>query len=339
MNKPNLGVVLLNLGTPNEPSATAIRRYLAEFLSDPRVVDLPRWIWLPILHLVILNLRPQKLVEKYQSIWGPKGAPLREYSEALAEATQDKIQKSLKTRKIIVRAAMTYGSPNIQHVIHDIERLGVKRFLFLPLFPQYSSATVGACFDKVARAFKDRVTVPPSRFLSGYHDNPGYIESLCRSIRNYEQDNFAKTLLLFSFHGIPQSQSSRGDPYQSQCEKTAKLVASKLELGDHQWKLSYQSRFGPAPWLKPYTDETLAALPSQGILKVLVVCPGFATDCLETLEEIDIENREIFLKAGGEAFRYVPALNASQDHINLIKDIILTHLYPMEQAREAQPSP
>ena len=145
-----------------------------------------------------------------------------------------------------------------------------------------------------------------------------------------------KTLLLFSFHGIPQSQSSRGDPYQSQCEKTAKLVASKLELGDHQWKLSYQSRFGPAPWLKPYTDETLAALPSQGILKVIVVCPGFATDCLETLEEIDIENREIFLKAGGESFRYVPALNASQDHINLIKDIILTHLYPMEQARESQ---
>ena len=334
MNKPNLAVVLLNLGTPDKPSTTAIRRYLAEFLSDPRVVDLPRWIWLPILYLVILNIRPPKLVEKYQAIWGSKGAPLREYTEALAELTEGKIQKSLKSEEVLVRAAMTYGSPTIQDVIHDVERLGVKRFLFLPLFPQYSSATVGACFDKVASAFRDRVTIPPSRFLSGYHDNVGYISALCSSIKNYSQDKFAKTLLLFSFHGIPQSQNSRGDPYQSQCEKTAKLVARELELQDHQWMLTFQSRFGPAPWLKPYTDETLANLPSQGILKVLVVCPGFATDCLETLEEIGIENREIFLKAGGETFQYIPALNASQDHVNLIRDLVLTHLYPMEQPQE-----
>ena len=329
-NKPNLGVILLNLGTPDEPSAPAIRRYLAEFLSDPRVVDLPRWIWLPVLYLIILNVRPSKLVEKYQSIWGEKEAPLRELSEALAKLTERDVQNSLKSEEIIVRSAMTYGSPNIKDVILHVEELGVERFLFVPLFPQYSSATVGACFDKVARAFKDRVTIPPSRFLSGYHDKNYYIKALCNSIRKYKKDEDKQTVLLFSFHGIPQSQASRGDPYQSQCEKTAMLVATRLGLESHEWRLTFQSRFGPAPWLKPYTDETLSNLPKEGIVKVLVVCPGFATDCLETLEEICIENKEIFLEAGGETFQYVPALNASQDHVDLIKDIVLTHLYPME---------
>ena len=332
-DKPKLGVILLNLGTPDEPSKGAIRRYLAEFLSDPRVVNLARWVWLPILYLIILNTRPAKLVEKYEYIWGRKDAPLRAITEALAKRSETALKNQLHSGQVVVRSAMTYGSPSVEKVVNQIEALGVESYLFLPLFPQYSSATVGACFNSIARAFKNKVTVPPSRFISGYHDRDNYIHALTKSIERYRWFQDDDTLLLFSFHGIPESQASLGDPYAVQCHRTAELVAHNLGLADHQWRLSYQSRFGPAPWLKPYTDQTLAGLPGEGINRVLVVCPGFATECLETLEEIKLLNRDIFLEAGGKAFRYVKALNATTCHVNLIRDLVNNHLYPIEQRR------
>ena len=332
-DKPKLGVILLNLGTPDEPSTGAIRRYLAEFLSDPRVVNLPRWLWLPILYLIILNTRPPKLVAKYESIWGRKEAPLRAISEALARRSETELENQLNPGQVIVRSAMTYGSPSVEEVVNHIEKLGVEHYLFLPLFPQYSSATVGACLDSIARTFKNSVTIPPSRFISGYHDKDSYIDALTKSIERSRSFLNENTLLLFSFHGIPESQAAAGDPYAEQCQRTAKLVADKLGLNEHQWRLSYQSRFGPTPWLKPYTDKTLASLPKEGITRVLVICPGFATECLETLEEIKMLNRDIFLEAGGKAFKYTKALNATMGHVNLITDLVINHLYPIEQRR------
>ena len=332
-DKPKLGVILLNLGTPDEPNTGAIRRYLAEFLSDPRVVNLPRWLWLPILYLIILNIRPAKLVAKYKSIWGLKEAPLRAISAALARRSETALRNQLQAGEVIVRSAMTYGSPSVEEVVNHIEKLGVEHYLFLPLFPQYSSATVGACLDSIARTFKNSITVPPSRFISGYHDKDSYIDALTKSIERSRRFLNENTLLLFSFHGIPESQVTAGDPYSKQCQRTAELVAQKLGLKKHQWRLSYQSRFGPTPWLKPYTDKTLSSLPKEGITRVLVICPGFATECLETLEEIKKLNRDIFLEAGGKAFKYAKALNATMGHVNLIKDLVINHLYPIEQRR------
>lgn len=332
-DQPTLGIVLLNLGTPDEPTPNAIRRYLSEFLSDPRVVNISRFVWLPILHLIILNLRPKKIVGKYQLIWGRRDSPLRAIMIALASRTESAVANELHTGSIIVRTAMTYGRPSISDVISEMATAGVLRYIFIPLFPQYSATTVGASFDKVAHALKRMTNVPPSRFISGYHDKDSYIHALTKSIERYRGFQDAQTLLLFSFHGIPQSQANKGDPYAKECARTAELVAHNLGLATHQWRLTYQSRFGPAKWLTPYTDETLARLPSEGITRVLVICPGFATECLETLEEIKVQNRDIFLSAGGAAFKYVKALNATTAHVNVIKDLVLTHLYPTERRR------
>ncbi len=332
-DQPTLGIVLLNLGTPDEPTPGSIRRYLSEFLSDPRVVDLPRFIWLPILHLIILNVRPKKIVSKYLLIWGRKESPLRAIMNALASRTEATVINNLHSGSIVVRAAMTYGRPSISDVISEMEKVGVHRYIFIPLFPQYSAATVGASFDKVARSLESMTNVPPSRFISGYHDKDSYIHALAKSIERYRAFRDEQTLLLFSFHGIPQAQANKGDPYPEECARTAELVAHNLGLAPHQWRLSFQSRFGPAKWLTPYTDETLTRLPSEGITRVLVICPGFATECLETLEEIKILNRDIFIDAGGVAFKYVKALNATAAHVNVIKDLVMTHLYPAEQGR------
>jgi protoporphyrin/coproporphyrin ferrochelatase len=315
-----LGVVLLNLGTPDEPSVSAVRRYLAEFLADPRVVSLPRALWLPILYLFILPFRPGKVVKKYLGIWGRKDSPLRAITNALATRTQQHVDANY----ILVKSAMTYGTPDIQQVLTELKEQGASRFLFLPLFPQYTSSTIAACHDQLMRRFS---TVPPPSygFISGYHDDPTYIESLAKSVRRHHTYLEEDTLLLFSFHGIPQAQANAGDPYPQQCQRTAELVAQALGLTDKQWRTTFQSRFGPAPWLQPYTDQTLAQLPGEGINRVLVVCPGFATECLETLEEIKIENRKVFLDAGGRAFKYASALNATLPHVDLMRELISKH--------------
>ena len=336
MKDSKLGVLLLNLGTPDQPTTQAIRRYLAEFLSDPRVVDIPRWLWLPVLYLFILWVRPHTVAGKYRKIWGRKDSPLRIIMYALAGRTERALQVALREElpgeSIMVRPAMTYGSPGIRHSVDAMKQQGVTRYLFLPLFPQYANATVGACYDQVTDCFRPG-GAPPFRFIAGYHDQDSYIHALANSVERCRRFLNSETLLLFSFHGIPRAQSDQGDPYANQCVRTAELVAHHLGLGQNQWRLSYQSRFGPAEWLTPYTSNTLARLPAEGIDRVLVICPGFATECLETLEEIKIMNREIFLNAGGSAFKYVKALNATALHVDVMKDLITEHFSPDEQHR------
>ena len=305
-------IVLVNLGTPEMPEENAIRVYLKQFLSDPRVVDLPRWLWLPILNLIILRARPPKLVEKYNLIWGRKDGPIRNITNALAQRVCETLENTP------VYTAMTYGQPSIEHTLSEID--DVDEIIVVPLFAQYAGATTGAVED----AFEGRHPASSNmRIIRDYHDDPGYIDALAESIRKNKGFRDMRPHLVFSYHGIPVSQANKDPRYEAQCRRTSKLVAEKLGLSEDGWRVTFQSRFGPAPWLQPYTDETMAGLPGEGKKHVLVVCPGFAVDCLETIEEIKILNRETFLAAGGESFVYVKALNASWAHARLIADVIL----------------
>jgi protoporphyrin/coproporphyrin ferrochelatase len=323
-NRKKTAVILINLGTPDEPSSPAIKRYLAEFLSDPRVVNLPRSVWLPILYGAILTVRPKRLVPKYQMVWGTYDGPIRNITAALARLVHHQFKKQQPDRQITITSAMTYGNPSIASVIDQLSGEGFDDFLFIPLFPQYSSATTGAVFDQITRALRQRTT-PTHRFLDQYHQHTAYIHALTKSVEAYNQQINEGAHLVFSFHGIPESQSAKGDPYYQQCQATAERVAHALTLEKSQWQVSFQSRFGPAEWLKPYTSDVMAELPGQGKKNLLVICPGFAVDCLETIEEIKLLNRDIFLTAGGEKFRYIKALNATKDHVELISALINQH--------------
>jgi len=326
-----LGILLVNLGTPDSPTAPDIRRYLEEFLSDPRVVNIPRFIWLPILYGFILPFRPKKLVEKYESIWDSNGAPIRFHTEQLARLLNSNLDSHLN-RKCIVQSAMTYGNPSIKSALITLQAQNVKDIIVLPLFPQYAAATTAAVLDKLNSVLSLLPEDPDIRFITDYHDNEQYIEAIVTSLAPHKNDFNSNTKLLLSFHGLPQAQIDAGDPYAKHCETTGKLIAESLGLNSSQWQLTYQSRFGPAPWLKPYTSSTLQALPAQGIKNVIVVCPGFSVDCLETLEEIDDLNRNLFLEAGGEHFTYVPALNAAQAHVDFILKLLDSHLQKWEPA-------
>jgi len=329
-SEKQLAVILLNLGTPEAPTVPAIRRYLAEFLSDPRVVSIPRVIWLPFLYLFILTIRPHKLVHKYRSIWGTYDGPIRNITRALAEKSQQLLSRQHQEANITVKSAMTYGEPSVNNVIGELKSKGLTEFLFLPLYPQYASVTTAAAHDQVSSTLSSG-PIPDFKFISNYHKHPAYIHALTKSIERYGKylDNGAR--LVFSFHGIPQAQADSGDPYPEQCRFTADLVAHSLGLADHEWTLTFQSRFGPAKWLHPYTSEVLARLPDEGVENLLVICPGFATDCLETLEEIKVLNRAIFLEAGGKTFKYVKALNATRDHVAMVADIVDEHLFQDER--------
>lgn len=332
MTKPlsPLGVLLVNLGTPDEPTAPALRRYLAEFLADKRVVNLPRALWLPILYGFILPFRPSGLIPKYKYIWGERGAPIRACTQTLAEGVQAELDNMRLEREVHVVPAMTYGNPSIADAMATLRDRGITDLIIVPLFPQYSSATTAAVFDKLAAAIRRLPLIGDIRFIDEYYQSPGYIHALARSLEGYKNQLDNGTRLLFSFHGIPVAQEQAGDPYPSRCRDTAELVARQLGLGEDQWLTTFQSRFGPAPWVQPYTDETLAALPAAGTRHVVVVCPGFATDCLETLHEIDVEGRETFTEAGGESLTYVPALNDSPQHIRLVSDLVRSRLYADE---------
>lgn len=341
MSMHKTGIVLVNLGTPDAPEAPAIRRYLQEFLSDPRVVSLPPWLWLPILNLVILRVRPKKLVEKYKLIWGRQDGPIRNITQALADRLQLHLTEEVEARQkmteqqTLVASAMTYGNPSIASRVKLLAAAGVGRLLFVPLYPQYASATTGSVADRVELVMRDYPDIAFS-VVKDYHQNHSYLLGIKNMIANShawrtqspsENDGaLMKPLLIFSFHGIPQAQSDAGDPYRQQCETTASSIAKMLNLAPDQWRLTFQSRFGPAKWLQPYTDETLASLPSQGITNVLIVCPGFSVDCLETLEEIKVLNREIFLNAGGKSFSYVKALNATRAQVSLMQSIVAENL-------------
>lgn len=315
------GILLVNLGTPDAPTTPALKRYLAQFLSDPRVIDLSRWKWLPILHTMILPKRAPRVAKLYQSIWTEQGSPLLAISRQQQQALQAKCDEA--QLNVIVELAMTYDNPSMQQGLNKLLQANVDKLIILPLYPQYSSTTSASVFDAFARASTAYKKMLPFDFILSYHDNEYYISALAESIKARLKPD---ELLLFSFHGIPARYAQEGDYYPQHCEQTAQLVAEKLGLTPTQWMMSYQSRFGKEVWLQPYTDETLQQLPHQGIKKVAVVCPGFAVDCLETLEEIAVENRNEFLQAGGESYHYIPALNAEASHIELLFNLIKNKL-------------
>lgn len=319
------GILLVNLGTPEEPTPQAVRRFLKQFLSDPRVVEYPRWLWWLILNGIILRIRPARSAAAYRKIWTDDGSPLMLFSKSVVGG----VQKELDTRlsgSASVELAMSYGEPSIDAAIDRLLAKGARRLLVLPMYPQYSGTTTASVIDAVARKFNRLRWIPEARFINQYHDEPGYIGALAASIREYWDKNGRGAKLMFSFHGVPRQALLNGDPYHCQCQKTARLLAETLELGDDQWLLSFQSRVGREEWLSPYTDETVAKLGEQGVGRLDVVCPGFSTDCLETLEEIAMQNTELFVASGGESLHYIPALNAREDHVRFLADLIEKHL-------------
>ncbi|MGD8742255.1 MAG: ferrochelatase [Granulosicoccaceae bacterium] len=320
------GVLLCNLGTPDAPTPAAVRRYLGQFLWDPRVVELPRPLWWLLLHGIVLRFRPKKVAHAYASIWTDEGSPLL----AISRRQRDGLAQQLGA-DIPVELGMCYGKPSIPAALEHLREQGVNRLLVLPLYPQYSGATGGPVFDIVSHTLQGWRRVPEVRFVMHYHDEPAYIEALAASIQAHWQAHGNPDRLLFSFHGMPKYTLQRGDPYHCECHKTARLVAERLGLEDEQWQLSFQSRFGKAEWLKPYTNQTLEALGKQGVGRVDVVCPGFSADCLETLEEIAVENRATFLESGGGQYHYIPALNDTAAHIDMLAGLAGRHLQGWEQ--------
>lgn len=317
-------VLLLNLGTPDAPEKKAIRRYLKEFLSDPRVVETPRLIWWLILNLIILPFRPGKLVANYRKLWRAGESPIRCITERQAQKVQAYLQRT--GHAIKVYPAMTYGNPGIGAALDQIEAEGIERVIVLPLFPQYSATTTAAAWDALHRATRVRRNIPAFSFIKRYHTHPLYIEALAQSILDHWLESGRNGKLLFSFHGIPKAYVDKGDPYFADCRETALAVTKQLGLAEHEWLMTFQSRVGAAEWLKPYTDETMRKLGKQGLQGLDVICPGFSADCLETLEEIDEQNREFFTHAGGHDFHYIPALNDNEAHIQLLARLITEQL-------------
>jgi len=319
------GILLTNLGTPDAPTPDALRRYLREFLWDPRVVEEPRWKWWLILNGIILNTRPARSAAAYKSVWTEKGSPLMSHSLD----QQAGLQGALGDR-VHVELAMRYGNPSIASGLQALREKGCSHILVLPLYPQYSATTTGSTFDAVADELKAWRRVPELRMVSSYHDHPAYIAALAASVRRYWGEHGRPQRLLMSFHGIPQRYFDNGDPYPCLCRKTGRLLAEALELKEGEWLVSYQSRFGREPWVTPYTDETLKAWGAEGAGRVDVICPGFSADCLETIEEIGEENRGYFIEAGGGEYHYIPALNADKLHLKALAEIATAHLHGWE---------
>ncbi len=322
--KESLGILLVNLGTPDAPTARAVRRYLKEFLSDPRVVEINRPLWWVILNTVILPFRSVKSAKLYKKIWTTAGSPLRVTLLEQAQELQIQLQERY-SGDVYVIPAMRYGSPSIREGMSQLRELNVRRLLVLPLYPQYSATTTASTFDAITDELKSWRWQPEFRFINHYADNPNYIAAVAHSIKTMWEQQGETQKLIFSFHGLPKIFLDKGDPYHCYCQKTARLIAEALYLKSDQWLVTFQSRLGKAQWLKPYTMDVMQELPAQGCKSITVVCPGFPADCLETLEEIDQLNREIFMKAGGEIFHYVPALNATPMHINMLADLVDQH--------------
>ena len=322
MEQPNLktGVLLLNLGTPDSTSVSDVRRYLKEFLSDPRVVEFPRALWWFVLNGIILNTRPKKSAAAYEKIWTDSGSPLLNYSQMLA----DRLQSALNHQHKVV-LAMRYGSPSVASGLAELRAANISRILILPLYPQYSATTTASTFDAITKELQGWREIPELRFINHYYNHDRYIEAVADSVKQYREKQGNADKLLISFHGIPQDYADAGDPYPEHCETSAKLIADKLGLKPNEWLMTYQSRLGRKPWLKPYTDESLKQLASEGVKSVQTLCPGFPVDCLETLEEMGVENRDYFLEAGGEKYDYIPALNTSDQHVQLLQELVELH--------------
>jgi len=322
--EPCSGILLTNLGTPDQPTARAVRRYLREFLWDPRVVEVPRPVWWLILNAFILPLRSGQSARRYRMIWTEDGPPLLSITQRQAAAIAERLHAQCGG-SVKVAVGMRYGNPSIASALNELREAGVRRLLLLPLYPQYSATTTASTFDAVAKELRTWRWLPELRTVNHYHDDAAYIEAVAESIRASWNETPPGEKLLFSFHGLPRRNLLAGDPYHCECHKTARLVAEHLQLGAEDWAVAFQSRFGPAEWLKPYASDLLKEWAKQGIKSVDVICPGFAADCLETLEEIEQENRQFFLKAGGEQYRYIPALNDDPRYIETLLQIILKH--------------
>jgi ferrochelatase len=322
---PRRGVLLCNLGTPDAPKTTELRRYLKQFLSDPRVVEVPRLLWWLILNLVILRIRPRRSAKLYRSVWSEDGSPLLVNSQAQVDGVQ-KILSEKYRAEVPVVLGMRYGNPSIESAINKLTEMNVRNIIILPLYPQYSGATTGSTFDAVADVFKRTRWVPQLNFIGGYHQSEGFLDALCVSIERHIKAHGQPDKLVMSYHGTPQSYLKKGDPYHCLCHQTTRLVVERMGLEPDKVMTTFQSRFGREPWLQPYTDKTLEAMPAAGIKHVAIMCPGFSSDCLETIEEINMEARESFIDAGGEHFHYIPCLNDDPKHIEALASIVDRYL-------------
>ena len=318
-NRQKIGVLICNLGTPESYQTKDVRRFLRQFLSDGRVIEIPKIIWWFILNGIILTLRPSKSAKLYKSVWTKEGSPLLVFSKKLIEKL-----KLVTNDDCEVELAMRYGNPNMEEALLSLKNKNCRKLIVLPMFPQYSGTTTGSIFDEVTRVLSKWRWVPSLNFINSYHDNDYYINALADSVSTHLQKNTPQKII-FTYHGIPKRNFDLGDPYQCYCQKTTRLVAEKLNLKEDEYMTTFQSRFGPAEWLKPYTSDTMEELPKKGIKNILVVAPAFSVDCLETIEEIDEENKEIFLNSGGQNFTYVPCLNDSDGHVNFLKQLIDKH--------------
>ncbi|MEZ8193615.1 ferrochelatase [Vibrio cortegadensis] len=315
MDNKKQGVLLVNLGTPDEPTAPAIKRFLSEFLHDHRVVSLSRWLWCPILHGVILPIRAPKVAKLYESVWMDEGSPLMVYSKRQVEKLR--VQTNLP-----VELGMTYGSPSLKNGIEALMAQGVEDIIVLPLYPQYSGTTTAAVSDGLTKAFKQMPVIPSYRLIRDYYQHPLYIKALAQQVRQQWKKSGRGDYLLCSYHGIPKRLADQGDIYPQHCEETTRLLAQELELSEDKIGMTYQSRFGREEWLTPYTDKTLEMLPAKGIKKLDIMAPAFSVDCLETLEEISEQCKEIFVEAGGSEFNYIECLNDADDHIEMMADLV-----------------
>src|SRR5690606_10444090 len=330
-----IGVLLTNLGTPDEPTKPALRRYLKEFLWDRRVVEVPRLLWWFILNGIILNTRPARSAKAYATVFTDEGSPLLYYTRAQAEALKAELAQR-GDDSLVVEFAMRYGNPSISSVVQKMMDQGVRKLLVLPLYPQYSGPTTASTFDALAADFTRRRWLPELRFVSHYHDFAPYIKACAARIREHQQQYGKPDRLVLSYHGVPLRYLQEGDPYHCECYKTSRLIAEELGLQESEYMTTFQSRFGREEWLQPYTDETMKSLPAQGVKSVQVFCPGFSADCLETIEEIGEENKEYFLHAGGERYEYISALNSREDHIAALADLVQQHLGGWELTSDPQ---
>ena len=312
-----IGVLISNLGTPDSPSRKDLKKYLNQFLMDKRVIDLPRLLWIPILKIIILNIRPRKSAKLYRSIWTDKGSPLMVFSKNILKKLSDSIDD-----RITVALGMRYGSPSIKEAMDIFKKEKISKILVFPLYPQAGSPTTSSTFDAVTDYLRNISWMPDLRFVSGYHEHNAYISALVRSVKNSFSEHGRPDKLIFSFHGMPYRYLEKGDPYYCFCHKTARLTAEKLDLDEYSYDIAFQSRFGSDKWLEPYIDRLLVNEANNGTKYIQVISPGFAVDCLETLEEISIEYRELFISNGGKRFEYIPCLNDGQDQLDLIRSII-----------------
>ena len=322
--KSKIGILLTNLGTPDEPTAKSLKVYLKEFLSDTRVIETPKWIWWLILNGIILNIRPAKSAKLYKSIWADGGSPLMVNARKQLQLTEKRFKDSHP--HLIFDLGMRYGNPSIKSALNNLRKQNCDKIIIFPLYPQYCAATTGSTFDAVAKEFLNWRWVPSLRFISNYHTSDQYITALCNSIKEYWEKNSKPKKLIFSYHGVPKKYLDKGDPYHCFCHRTTRLVKEKMNLDEDLCLTTFQSRFGPAEWLQPYTDKTIEKFAKDGVDDIQIISPAFSSDCLETIEELNGENREIFMDNGGKKFDYIPCLNDRIDHIDMIETLIKSEM-------------